>query len=341
MSNLKKRIKKVLKITITIIVLFFAVIGLHKLFYNYKWNSVQTEVEKRDKVQKTYDEDFLFQKPDGEPLILTNPSYKQTVFIIGGFRAAHFLDYFKKLHNEEKVNVIAPISGLTSWPFSYRNREWFYQEDMRNFYQFYNIYTSKLPKDHRITVLSMSFGALSNTAIGARAERKPDVQIYLSPLNTQLDYRAASPFMAWLSSKIGILQHFVPFVIRSKNPKRAGMWDVVNDEKNKAAWNRYGTRVVNWEENLHQAVRVREAAKYMEKTLIPKMKGQNVIIMHGDDDLFFSQKGFQDLASGFEKSGNKVKLIPLEKTGHMILNDNGGDKAKDIIAKAAKGNYVF
>lgn len=332
-SNIKKCIKK----GITLILIIFSVIGLHKVFYNYKWNSVQTEVEKRDKIQKSYDEDFLFQKPDGEPLVLVKPNYKETIFIIGGFRAAHFLDYFNKLHNEEKVNVIAPISGLTSWPFRYRNREWFYQEDMRNFFQFYNIYTANLPAKHRITVLSMSFGALSNTAIGARAIRKPDVMIYLSPLNTQLDYRAASPLMAWLSSKISILQHFVPFIIRSKNPKRAGMWDVVNDEKNKAAWNRYGTRVVNWEENLHQAVRVREAAKYMEETLISKVSGQKIIIMYGDDDLFFSQDGFNNLVQKFKAAGNTVEEIKLKDTGHMILNDNGGDNAKRIIIDAAKG----
>jgi len=339
--NIKQTAKKIFKVLIILVLAYFAFYGAYKKYYNSRINSVKNYVEARDKTEKVYDDDFLFQKPDGEPMILVKPENNSTVFFVGGFRAAHFYNYFLKLHNDEGVNVIAPVAGLTSWPFEMRNREWFFQEDMRAFYQYYNLYTANLPKDHRVVVVSMSFGALSNTVLGARAERKPDVQIFLSPLNTRLNYRAASPLMAWLSGKITYVKYLIPMIVRTSNPSRAGMWDIVNDEMNIAAWNEYGTRVVNWEENLQQAVKVREAAAFMENTLVKKVSGQKVIIIYGDDDLFFDKNGFTGLGKLYSDAGNSVRIIELKKTGHMILNDNGGATAKKLIADAAHGKLIF
>ncbi len=335
-----KLLKKILLITAVTLAIPVMITGLQRIIVNYQASSIQAKVELKEKSSRTYDPDFLFQVPDGEPVIWTKPEHSATAFIIGGFRAAHFIDWYKELFEKEKVNVIAPVVGLTGWPYRQRNRKWFFHEDMRNHYQVYRAYTANLPANHRIVVISMSFGALSNTIIGIRAKRKPDAHVYLAPLNTRLDYRAASPLMAWLSGKIEYLQHIVPMIIRGKNPKRAGIWDIVNDDLNRKAWNRYGERVVNWEENLAQAVEVRKASRHLETQLLQRLKNSKILIFNGDSDLFFSQEGFKNFARKLNKQ-NRVEHVTLPTTGHMILNDNGGKKAKKTISAVLHNRYQW
>jgi len=332
--------RRTVKTAFVICITLLSVVGAYSLYHLWAYNSVREKVAVLDKGHKVYDQDFKYQVPEGVPIVRTAPERKTTVFLIGGFRAAHFLEYFNELYEKEGVNVVAPIVGLSSWPFEMRNREWFYEEDMRTIVQMYDMYTANLPASHRVVVVSFSFGALGNTTIGVRAKRAPDAMIYLSPLNTHLEYRAASPVMAWLAGKMEYVRHVIPMIVRTQNKSRAGLWDVVNDQKNLAAWNAYGLRVVNWEENLTQALEVRKGARFNEESMIPRLKGRNVIILNGDDDLFFSQKGFGLLADGFRKAGNNVSHRVLPKTGHMVLNDNGADEAKRIISDVLKNRYI-
>lgn len=333
--------KGLLKSLLLIILLILGFSGAYHIWLDWYTESVLEEVETRDRGHKEYDPDFMFNKKYAEPFIRVNPGYTTTLYIFGGFRGFHYYDFFEELHRNEKVNIIAPVTGLTGWPVRMRTRKWYYQEDMREHIQMYEIYTSRLPKNHRVVTMSMSFGALPHATIAVRAQRKPEAMLFLSPLNTGLDYRAASPVVAWLSSKIDYLKHIIPVMIRSKNPARAGMWDVVNDEKNLEGWEAYGPKVIKWEENLDQAVEVRRAGNFLIHDMIPRVQGRDIVILHGDDDLVFSEKGFAGFEEALRKAGNRVNRYPLKDTGHMVLNDNGGEKARQVISEVLQSRYVW
>ena len=333
-------IKTILKTAGTILLLFFAFVGAYYCFISWQYSSVQKEIEKREST-RVFDKDLKYNMPLGQPIFLVKPGNKITLFFIDGFRgqigAGHYLPWFQKLHKQYGINIVAPITGLQGWPFAYRTRDWHREEDMRQALQIYDAYCANLPAGHRVVVGSMSFGALSNITIGAKGKRKPDAMVLVAPLNTGLDYKSGSALTRWLSSKITVLQYIKPLMVRGKNKMRATLYDVVNDEKNLEAWNAVMKDTVNYEENLPQGVHLNASAVYMENELVPQVKGKKIVILYGEDDLTFSIKGFEALAEKLRRAGNSVKAVPFAKSGHMLLYDNGGDKAKEIILKTLLG----
>jgi len=331
---MKSLILHIMKLTGTILLLFFAFVGAYYSLIRWQYNSVKKEVEKRESV-RTFDKDLKYNMPLGEPVFWVKPGNRVTLFFIDGFRgqigAGHYRPWFEKLHNQYGVNIVAPITALQGWPFAYRTRDWHREEDMRQALQIYDAYCSNLPAGHKVVVGSMSFGALSNVTIGAKGKRRPDAMVMVAPLNTGLDYKSGSAVTRWLSSKISVIQYIKPWMIRGKNKARATLYDVVNDEKNIAAWDAVMKDSVNYEENLPQGVHLNETAVYMENELVPQVKGENIVILYGEDDLTFSAKGFETLGEKLRAAGNTVKTVPFAKSGHMLLYDNGGDKAKEMI----------
>ena len=327
-------IMKILKIAGTVLLLFFAFVGVYYSFIRWQYNSVKKEVEQRESV-RVFDKDLKYNMPLGEPIVWVKPGNKVTLFFVDGFRgqigAGHYRAWFEKLHNQYGVNIVAPITALQGWPFAYRTREWHREEDMRQALQIYDAYCANLPAGHKIVVGSMSFGALSNITIGAKGKRKPDAMVMVAPLNTGLDYKSGSPIIRWLSSKIAVIQYIKPWMIRGKNKTRATLYDVVNDEMNLAAWNSVMKDSVNYEENLPQGVHLNDTAIYMENDLVPQVNGEHITILYGEDDLTFSAQGFESLGEKLRKAGNTVKTFPFAKSGHMLLYDNGGEQAKKVI----------
>ncbi len=330
-----QKVKKILAAALKILVIFFALVGAYRCFILWQYHSVKQTVEKRE-ADRTYDRDLKYSLPHGEPIFLVDASNRTTLFFIDGFRgqagAGHYRAWFEALHRKG-INIVAPVTALQGWPFAYRTREWHREEDMRQALQIYDAYCTGLPKGHRVVVGSMSFGALSNTAIGAKGRRKPYAMVFVSPLNTGLDYKSESAVVRWLSTKAAWLQYIMPWMIRGKGRLRATPYDIVNDEKNLAAWNSVTKDTVNWEENLPQGVELNRAAVYMENDLVPQVKNQKVYILYGDSDLTFSIKGFESLAGMFRRAGNSVKSVCYPRSGHMLLYDNGGDAAKKTIEK--------
>jgi len=159
----------------------------------------------------------------GEPIFMVKPGNTTTLFFIDGFRgqigAGHYKPWFEKLH-ARGINIVSPITGLQGWPFAFRTRQWHREEDMRQAVQIYDAYCANLPKGHKIIIGSMSFGALSNVTIGAKGKRKPDAMVFVSPLNTGLDYRSGSAVVRYLSSRIDIMQYIIPYMMRG-NPRNA------------------------------------------------------------------------------------------------------------------------
>jgi len=335
MSLHKERpFKKIFRVSTIIIVVLLALIGLYRVYMNWQYNSIKSFVEAKEE-SRQYDPDLLYLLPNGRPIFMVNPSYSSTLFFIEGFRgqvgAAIYRDWFEKLHKKYRVNIVSPIIGLHGWPFRQRTRDWYHQEDMRQALQIYDAYTANLPKNHTIVIASQSFGALPNVTIAAFGKRKPDAHVLISPLNTGLEYRSAGRVVAWFSSQLHWLRHIIPFMRRGNNPKRAEMWDIVNDDNNRRVWQTTAKDIINWEENLDQGTLVREAAQYMEDSLVPKVKGRRFYIFHGDSDLYFSSKGFNGLAERLRKAGNSVEVMAVKDAGHMLLFDNGNEGVKKRI----------
>ena len=327
--------KKIITWCIGVIVLVLALIGLQRTLLLVQctlWTQRTAGLE-----AGKFDRDLLYRNGGGEPLILVNPSNKRTLFFVEGFRAqmpaGMYTDWFQQLHHEKGVNVIVPVYGLQSLPFSQRNREWYFQEDARSVLQIYDAYTAMLPKDHRVVTASMSFGTLPHLMIAAKAARKPDTLFLLSPLNTGMEYKVAGELVFWLSRQTGWLQHLVLFSPLVPPPNRASVWDIVNRERNLAI---AGRIPVNPEDSTRLGHRVSQAAQWMETEIVPQVKGRDIALIWGDSDLFFSQQGFGHLADLLLKTGNRVKREAIRNSGHMVLLDSGGDGVKGQIEAALK-----
>jgi|GEM_PF-1338696 len=329
-------LKKSLKILAVALIIYFTAIGFYKKFVEWQYNSVKKYVEAKEKL-RDYDKDLEYLKPRGEPILWVKPGNRKTLFFIEGFRgqvgAGIYREWFKELHQKHNVNIVAPIIGLQGWRFKHRNRTWTHHEHMRQVLQIYNAYTATLPATHRVVIGSQSFGALANITINARGIKSPYASVFCAPLNTGLEYKSGGAVIRWLATQTSWLQYIIPYTKRNKNPNRAGLWDIVNKENNKHVWETIARDIINWEETLGSSVQVQKVAQYMETRLIPQVKGKRLYVCYGDDDLYFSQKGFKKFGDLLQKSGNSMTTISLEKTGHMLLFDNGGPKVKGLFVK--------
>jgi|GEM_PF-5797570 len=68
----------------------------------------------------------------------------------------------------------------------------------------------------------------------------------------------------------------------------------------------------------------------MEKNILPFIKNLNIFIAWGDQDLYFSQKGFENFVKILSNQNN-VEYLKLENSGHMVLLDNGEKILKERI----------
>lgn len=327
--------KKIFSILIKIVLLFFALVGLYQGCLFLQESSTQRRSERIEAEERHYDSHLLYNTHGGEPLFLIDPAYEKTLFFMEGFRAQAPAGMYRRqlrdFHREEEVNIIVPVYGLQSWPFEQRNREWYFQEDMRQVLQIWEAYTRRLPENHRLVTASMSFGTLPHAAIAAFAQRPPDEMIFFSPLNQGMDYKAAGPVIRWFSRQTVWLRHILPYAQPGKAPTRASVWDIVNDEINKEY---AATGMVNPEDNAHQAYLSERAAAYLEAELLPLIQGRDISVIWGQEDLFFSQEGFRHFSDILEKGENRVTARGLPRTGHMVLLDNGRATAWEALKEA-------
>lgn len=323
----------ILKKVLLVVLCAFALIGIWFSLYQCQISQAGKKI-KAIEASRTYDKDMAWNLPNGEPIFMVNPANSTTLFFFEGFRgqigAGQYRDWFEELYTKHHINIIAPIIGIQGYPFELRNRQWHYIEDMRTALQIYEAYTASLPVNHKIFVASMSFGALANATIAAKASKKPSGIIFISPLNKGLDYRSQNPIVAWLSTQVEWLRFILPYQMRGKNKARATLWDIVNDDMNRAVFSKYGEGMVNPEENLAQAAMVARARNFLQDTLLPQITGIPYLVLAGDSDLYFTQEGFAEFASILSKKNNG-KLLVLKATGHMVLLDNGAKEAKAAI----------
>jgi hypothetical protein len=272
-----------------------------------------------------------FNKNGGKPLFLIKPKNNITLFFMEGFRtqnpAGMYRNWFNFLHEEFNINIVVPIYGIQSSPFYLRNREWFFEEDLREIIQIYEAYTANLPENHKIIVASQSFGALPNSFICLEAKKKPDLVVFLSPLNSFMEYRASGPIVHWLSKQTSWLRHIFLFTKPAIPPNRKSVWDIVNDEKNLYYAKNFP---INPEDSSELGYRSQKAALFMEKNILPFIKNLNIFIAWGDQDLYFSQKGFENFVKILSNQNN-VEYLKLENSGHMVLLDNGEKILKERI----------
>lgn len=330
---MKKKIKKILKITSIMLLSCFALVGMYSSCMSFQYQQTKSYAENME-ADREYDDIMLYNEKGGEPIVWVNPEYKSTLFFMEGFRALSpggmYEEWLKELYNKHNINIIVPVYGLQSWPFKQRNRggDWHYQEDIRTTTQIYDAYTSLLPQGHRVIVVSMSFGTLNNLAICSEGQRKPDASILLSPLNSELDFKAAGDLVHWFSKQTSWLRYVMPFSKASTPPNRVSPWDIVNEEKNKEVNDKF---YINPEDSSEYGYQNEQIAKWIESELVPRVQNMDITVIWGDSDLFFNQNGFKHLAEKLDDAGNTVETKVIENSGHMVLMDNGEDVVKSII----------
>jgi pimeloyl-ACP methyl ester carboxylesterase len=316
------KLKKGLKILLFLLLIFLAIIGLHKLLLNIQYASMAKYANEFES-KNEYTEITKFNKNGGEPLFLVNKKNNLTIFFMEGFRtqnpAGMYRDWLDFLHEKQNINIVVPVYGIQSSPFYLRNRQWHFEEDLREIIQIYEAYTTNLPENHKIIVVSQSFGALPNSFICLEAKRKPDLVVFLSPLNSFMEYKAAGPIVYWLSKQTSWLRYIFLFTKPSAAPNRKSVWDIVNDEKNLYYAENFP---INPEDSAELGYKSQKAAVFMEKNILPLIKNLTIFVAWGDQDLYFSQKGFENFVN-ILSSQNKVESLKLDNSGHMVLLDNG------------------
>jgi len=134
-----------------------------------------------------------------------------------------------------------------------------------------------------------------------------------------MEYRAAGPIVYWLSKQTSWLRYVFLFTKPSAAPNRKSVWDIVNDEKNLFYAKNFP---INPEDSSELGYKSEKAAIFMEKNILPFIKDLNIFVSWGDQDLYFSQKGFENFVKILSNK-NKVESLKLENSGHMVLIDNG------------------
>ena len=334
--------KKLIRTFLTLLILFLSLLGLLRVIQFWQYHSTEKYSMTLEKKVK-FDDDFLFREPYGKPVFWVNPSYTKTLFFFEGFRnpvnvEGWYGSWLRYIHHHLKVNIISPVYGLQGWPYRERNREWFFRQDMREALQIYDAYTCLLPDSHRVVVASMSLGTLPNLVICAKARRKPDACVLLSPLNSRIDFRLSGKLVAWIGKQVmerDWLSDIIMFTRSSVSKNRVNEYDIVNADSAVLYKNKGYT---NLEGNVKQAYTTHLAAIYLEEKLIPQLKGMHIQMFWGDDDLYFSQTGFKNLYN-LLAIHNKVKMTVQHKAGHAVLIDNGADKIWKRIEAILEGKF--
>ncbi|MFN3412356.1 MAG: hypothetical protein ACK4YF_09380, partial [Exilispira sp.] len=314
-------------IIIAVIAILFTI---YNLFIKYQYYQMKKYAENLES-KNIYDSMTKFNKNGGEPLFFVNKNNKTTIFFIEGFRTQNPSGMYEKwlyeLYQKYNYNIVVPVYGIQSSPFYLRNRQWYFEEDLREMIQIYDAYCSNIDKDHKIIFISQSFGALPNSYINLAAKRKPDLTIFLSPLNSYMEYKAAGPIVYWLSKQTSWLRYIILFTKPSIPPNRESVWDIVNKEKNQYYAKNFP---INPEDSAELGYRSEKAAKFMEKEILPYIKNANIFVAWGDSDLYFSQSGFENFVK-ILSTNNKVEFMKLSNSGHMVLLDNQEELLKKKI----------
>ena len=59
---------------------------------------------------------------------------------------------------------------------------------------------------------------------------------------------------------------------------------------------------------------------------------EDVFIIYGDDDLFYSLEGFERMGDMLTSGGSEVSIMRIPQSGRMVLFDNGRDRILDLIS---------
>jgi len=279
--------------------------------------SKSVKISEKESRQNIYDRDFLYKIPGNAPVIKINPLNNITYFILDQNRNENSLMYFDKLFNESKINIISPSWGLSSLPNRYKMTEWFYEEDTRNIIQLYDLHSTHLKKDHKIIVISFSFGALINSAIAARSNRKPDLLLLYSPINTKIIFGKAD-----IHDRYDYICYLLSMYSKSENSMTDAFEKVFSDRLSTKNWEIYTKKVMKLDKKYNHKFRIMEAAYYYQYDLTPRVNEYKVYITAGTNDQYFSSESYNDLNDLYNNVQNisKIQYIPA---GH-IENFNSG-----------------
>lgn len=318
-----KVVSKLLKVVFKIGTIVFAIIGLFAFNYHYRTFKANTIAENLDK-KATYNDVFNFNENGGNPLFWVQSSKTRTVFFFGELNNPNpigpYYNFLKHIYKYEGCNVIAPITGTQSSTAKLRTRGWTPKEDMREAIQLWYSYTSNLPSSHKLIIITQGTGSLCAAAIQAKASRKADEIIMMSPANAEI-VNDDAPLGIRLAVTAGeFLSYFFPYMINSNYDSTKEYNDMYPEYNTWNFHNSFGD-ISNYEEQI-----------------LPSVKKSSITLMWGEDDPMFHKSGYDRIARTLMDAGNKVKPVELKRTGYNVLAGDESKKAEKVIYSAIR-NY--
>lgn len=275
-----------------------------------------------------YEPDLGFVRGAGEPVFLVRPGNTTTLFFWVGFRMigprAMYGALLDRLHRDGGVNVIAPVVGPQSAPFSLRNAAWDYRTDIRHQLQIYDAYAATLPPGHRVVVGSECFGVLPSLVIAAK--RAPDAMVMIAP--------STSAFSPGGRGGVVARSSLAPLVVPyHRRPTPYPRWDV----RDPACLARARRIPYPPEFSVAQYYQLRGALRWLEDRIVPQVRGRDIAMVWGELDQFLPQGSLHALAGRLRAGGNRVQEHVFPDTGHYPLLDAVAPDAERAIAAFITG----
>jgi pimeloyl-ACP methyl ester carboxylesterase len=284
----------------------------------------------------SFDADFLWFEGGGEPLFLSRPSSDTTLIFIEGFRVMNPVgmheEWLREFSDHHNINVAAPIIGLQSLPYDQRNREWFFQQDLRSAVQLYDAIHASVPEGHKIVVVGASGGALAAIAIAAR--REPALTILVAPPPPDPAFpRNVKPSVAtagrWFYRHMDLAATLFPFTVVRLFRTRPGQ---IPKKAGKGADN----IVRGVETNVGQLAEMQRALRWSGATL-QRLKSRNIMLLWGSEDETVEPEALRVLAQSLTAANNTIQAVEVPGVGHrVLLGDDGAPARRSILDALAR-----
>ncbi|HWO93670.1 MAG TPA: hypothetical protein VNL92_02810 [Dehalococcoidia bacterium] len=301
-----------------------------------------------------YDPDLLYPEPLGKPIYLVKPENDTTLLFLSGFRTltmpGQHLDWFRELHEQHGINILAPVFGIQSLPFDQRMVGTTVERDVREVMQVLDAYRSTLPADHRIVCSCISYGAIPSLAIAAMRDvsdfiltgpapiitppgpttRTPSIvrrlkNPVLRPIAASLLKRLHNPESKGMRLTLAIAGQLVPTMARRR--LESG-WDIEHEERRQYA---YDNLPLPADVPLADAKSMLTGIALTRESYLPRITGKRFLIAWGELDSLVTPEQNEALADELEQLGNEVIRRGYENSGHLVLMDGELEQVQDDI----------
>lgn len=273
----------------------------------------------------------------GQPVTLVSPGNDTTLFFLDGYRiqsaAGMHREWFEALHRKG-VNVVAPVLGLSSGPFDFRNRSFDHREELRAALQLYDVHAATQAPPHRTVILAYSYGVVPALVIAQR--RAPDEVVLVAPATAaSVSPTWVPPLVRWLFARRWA-SRVLPYHYRFGGRGRG--WDVHDSvsrgQANELCWN-------SRERNVGHIPELRRALTWCADELAPRVRGHQITAFVAACDRMVSRESSAKLLATLRAAGNDVDTYLVADSGHGIFLDVHGESVRDAIGRLVRGHDLM